>query len=116
MTVPRSAMQITFHFKNMKSPELRALVRVEIRALKSGLFAGKLPDVEWWQSNTEWKSMVSSCTLKMRTQVQMELTASMTYLAMVCGYLEPSTCSFMTNNSFYSVLSSPSSSPSGEYI
>lgn len=42
--------------------------------------AGKLPEAAVPE---EWKDMVPDCTRKMRDQVQMELTASMTYLAMV---------------------------------
>ncbi|XP_054263357.1 ferritin subunit [Macrosteles quadrilineatus] len=45
----------------------------------------KLPDV---LIPTEWKSMVTDCTRKMRDQVQMELTASVTYMAMGSYFLQ----------------------------
>lgn len=43
-------------------------------------FKGKYKPVEM---STEWITMVDSCTKKMKSQVQEELTAAMTYLAMV---------------------------------
>lgn len=44
------------------------------------LFSGKLPPAE---IPKEWISMVDPCVKKMREQINTELTASMTYLAMV---------------------------------
>lgn len=43
-------------------------------------FAGKLPQV---QIPDDWITMVDPCTKKMKEQVQEELTAAMTYFAMV---------------------------------
>lgn len=42
--------------------------------------SGKLPKVQIPQ---DWITMVDPCTKKMRSQVQEELTAAMTYLSMV---------------------------------
>jgi len=43
-------------------------------------FLGKLPQV---QIPDDWITMVDPCTKKMKEQVQEELTAAMTYFAMV---------------------------------
>ncbi|XP_046687831.1 ferritin subunit [Homalodisca vitripennis] len=45
----------------------------------------KLPDAK---VPTEWKTMVSDCTRKMRDQVNTELQAAMTYLAMGSHFLQ----------------------------
>lgn len=45
----------------------------------------KLPDA---LIPTDWKTMVTDCTRKMRDQVQMELTAAVTYMAMGSHFLQ----------------------------
>lgn len=52
-------------------------------------FQGKLPQV---QIPDDWITMVDPCTKKMKEQVQEELTAAMTYFAMVSNQFLPFCC------------------------
>lgn len=49
------------------------------------MIIGKLPETDIPQ---RWRSMHSECINKMRSQVQEELTAAMTYLAMVSNIVD----------------------------
>jgi len=61
-------------------PTLNYYARLRVECLMNHFDAGKLAPVD---IPKDWITMVEPCTLKMRAQVQEELQAALTYLAMV---------------------------------